>query len=97
MVELVIKIPEELKEALDNVKEKNAFRYMHVYEDTIYNALKNGSPLPKGHKRLIEDNFDVGPVADEEGWITGYKYVTREDLANAETIIPADTESEGKE
>jgi hypothetical protein len=52
--------------------------------------------LPKGHKRLIEDNFDVGPVLDKEGYITSYKYVTKEDLDNAPTIIPADNaESEG--
>ena len=27
---------------------------MRVYNDTIYNAIKNGTPLPKGHGRLID-------------------------------------------
>ena len=60
----------------------------------IYYAIKNGKPLPKGHKRLIEDNFKVGPVFDEEGHRIGYQYVTQEDLNNAKTIIEADKESE---
>ena len=51
-------------------------------------------PLPKGHKRLIEDKFEVGPVFDEEGNRVGYKYVTQDDLNNALTIIEADTENE---
>ena len=55
-------------------------------------AVKNGTILPKGHKRLIEDNFKVGPVFDEEGCLTGYWYVTQEDLKNALTIIEADKE-----
>ena len=46
-VELMIKIPEELKEALDIAKKENAFDYMKVYNDTIYDALKNGTPLPE--------------------------------------------------
>lgn len=51
------------------------------------------TPLPKGHKRLIEDNFEVGPVFDEEGNRVGYRYVTQYDLDNAPTIIDADKES----
>ena len=56
-------------------------------------AVKNGIPLPKGHKRLIEDNFKVGPVFDKEGNRIGYQYVTQEDLNNAKTIIEADKET----
>ena len=55
-IELVIKIPEELKEALDNAKKENAFNYMQVYNDTIYDALKNGIKLPKGHGDLKDAN-----------------------------------------
>ncbi len=53
-------------------------------------CVRRGIVLPKGHKRLIEDNFDVGPVFDEEGYRVGYKYVTQEDLKNAQTIVEAD-------
>lgn len=50
--------------------------------------------LPKGHKRLIEDDFEVGPVFDNEENRLGYQYVTQEDLNNAPTIIEADKEDE---
>ena len=46
-IKLVIKIDEELKEALDNAKKETAFNYMRVYNDTLYDALKNGIPLDK--------------------------------------------------
>lgn len=88
-IELVIKIPEGIYKASRIIGVK--------YEDIIQIPLEviaDGTPLPKGHKRLIEDNFDVGPVFDEEGHRTGYKYVTQEDLNNALTIIEADKEEE---
>ena len=53
-MELIIKIPEELKEALDNAKKENALNYLQVYNDTIYNAIQNGVPIPKGHGKLID-------------------------------------------
>ena len=84
-VELVIKLPEEVYKASKIIDAK--------YEDVIQiplEVIKNGTPLPKGHKRLIEDNFKVGPVFDEEGNRVGYQYITQEDLNNALTIIEAD-------
>ena len=82
-IELVIKIPEEIYQ---HYKKRIAKRRGSYLESCI----AFGTQLPKGHKRLIEDNFDVGPVFDEEGHRTGYKYVTQEDLNNAQTIIDAD-------
>ena len=74
----------------------------HYYENNIKNDLPMYlsedniiAILPKGHKRLIEDNFDVGPVFDTEGNLIGYKYVTQEELNNAPTVVEADKESEG--
>lgn len=78
-IELVIKISEHYYE--NNIKNDLP---MYLSEDNII------AILPKGHKRLIEDNFDAGPVFDAEGNRIGYKYVTREDLDNALTIIPED-------
>ena len=57
---------------------------------SVKQLITRGIPLPKGHKRLIEDNFKVGPVFDKEGNRIGYQYVTQEDLDNALTIIEAD-------
>lgn len=93
-VELVIKIPEEqykfIKEGMSIDK---VMAYPALMED-ICEHITNGTPLPKGHKRLIEDNFEVGPVFDEEGNRIGYQYVTQEDLNNAQTIIEEDKGSE---
>ena len=78
-VEVVIKIPK--------------YYLTHPQDYTcLAECVRRGIALPKGHKRLIEDNFEAGPVLNTEGYITGYKYVTREDLDNALTIIPADKE-----
>ena len=89
-IELVIKISEELYEAYKGRPPMLGDAGM----DMIAQSIANGTPLPKGHKRLIEDDFDVGPVFDERGYRTGYRYVTQEDLNNKLTIVPADTENE---
>ena len=95
-VELVIKIPKEQYHLIMTSHKAGVARF--VDKEGMMCAIKNGIPLPKGHKRLIEDNFEVGPVFDEEGNRIGYQYVTQEDLKNATTIIEADNaESEGKE
>ncbi len=88
-IEVVIKIPEELYIACEKLCKTH---HLSRVED----AIGKGTPLPKGHKRLIEDKFEVGPVFDEEGNRVGYKYVTQEDLSSAETIIEADTENEAE-
>lgn len=87
-IELVIKIPKELYETYKGRPPMLGDAGM----DMIAQAIANGTPLPKGHKRLIEDNFEVGSVFDEEGYRIGYKFVTQEDLNNAPTIIEADKE-----
>lgn len=102
-IELVIKMPEELKEALDNIKKENAFSYMWVYGDTIYNAIKNGIPLPKGHGDLIDVNSAcqiIRPIepSDAEWGMTAEtaKQIIYDAFKKAPTIIEADKESENK-
>lgn len=64
----------------------------------IQKIFKNGTPLPKGHGRLIDaDKLDVGYVHDRDGSLSGYRYLTKYDIDNAPTIIEADEESEDKE
>lgn len=79
-IELVIKIPEE--------------KYNYVIKqvaERIDNPLKlyiaNGTPLPKGHGRLIDADRLWDSYHD-----LGYDFYEAFDLA--ETIIEADTESE---
>ena len=77
-IELVIKIPEEIYQHYKKIWRK---RRGSIPESCI----AFGTPLRKGHKRLIEDNFEVGPVFDKEENRVGYRYITQEDLKNAPT------------
>lgn len=47
-IELLIKIPEE---KLSIIKNKI---YCGIYNPDLYKAIENGTPLPKGHGRLID-------------------------------------------
>lgn len=79
-IELVIKIPEELKSKIDNANEDNYRTYLWWFETTLYCAIKDGTPLPKGHGDLVDRNdlkYDK---------YNSYAYA----IANAPTIIEAD-------
>jgi len=79
-IELVIKISEDSYKATCN-------GYMLPPDvANVVQGIKNGTPLPKGHGRLI----DADAVLEEP---IGNTY---KDIDIAETIIEADTESEGK-
>jgi hypothetical protein len=75
-IELVIKIPEEIY--------LSAKTEMLCGAEVIVNAIKNGTPLPKGHGRLIDADERRKEIDEEDRWVV--------DLADA--IIEADTESE---
>ena len=101
-MEIVIKISEadywvaleQLKEYSDKILDTPINKEIpNTLSNRLLVALFEGTVLPKGHGRLIEDNFEVGPVFDDEGCRISYKYVTQEDLNNAPTIIPADKEN----
>lgn len=53
-VELVIKIPKKMYESVMN----------GTYCGTLYQELKNGTPLPKGHGRLIDADALLKDVRD---------------------------------
>ena len=54
----------------------------------LIDAVKNGTPLPKGHKRLIEDEFITVTDIREDG--SEFTYVFYEEIEDAPTIIEAD-------
>ncbi len=60
--------------------------------DVIMNRIKNGTPLPKGHGRLIDADAYIDKH-EECGWLDDI--AVNEFNTNAPTIIEADTESEG--
>ena len=47
-IELVIKMPESIWVAIQNGE------YCGILDDRMYNAIKNGTPLPEHHGRLID-------------------------------------------
>ena len=86
-IELVIKVPEEIYTASQIIDVK--------YEDVIQIPLEvitNGTPLPKGHGDL-KDMDDIYEVL--EGWNDDTGWIVDAIDNQAQTIIEADTESEG--
>lgn len=82
-IELVIKIPEKMYKWVNDV---NKFFDDYGTSDFI-DLVKNGTPLPKGHGRLI----DADALTEKAPEIQEYLDVL------APTIIEADKESENKE
>lgn len=82
-IELVIKIPE--------------YTYTHLCNGgnigaslLIENAIKNGTPLPKGHGRL-KDTDDIALI-DEQFYVLSDYYVAESAINDSPTIIEADKE-----
>lgn len=66
-----------------------------TYDNEYCEAIRNGTPLPKGHGRLI-DADDIFLI--DEQFYTPSDYCVAEGAVNdAPTIIEADKESEDKE
>lgn len=86
-MQIAIKLDKDIIENLNDGVGLTDYQYK-----SLIDAITNGTPLPKGHKRLIEDNFEVGPVYDEEGNRVSYRYVTQAELNSASTIVEADNE-----
>ena len=95
-IELVIKIPEEIMEYI-----KNNGCLSVIYNDEIAKAIKNGTPLPKGHGRLIDASYLLNLIKCEEyescTWkncsdFNREKCIKKYDILEAPTIIEADKE-----
>ena len=86
-MQIVIDIPEELKNKIDKANEDNFRTYIWFFDTTLYCAIKEGTPLPKGHGRLIDVdalNFDE---IDNANYGSNY-------IRIAPTIVEADKERE---
>lgn len=76
-IELVVKIPEWVY--------KRAQEMPNVWCDSVWSGIKNGTPLPKGHGRLIDADYKVSSDGRTIDTICGYM---------APTLIEADKEVE---
>ena len=85
MVEIIVKLPDEIYEDI---------KATYNGDDVLYCAVKYGIPLPKGHGRLIdEDKIKWDEIWIEDGnsrCCVGYAA----DLEHIPTIIEADKEVE---
>ena len=86
-MQIVIKIPKEMKEEIDN-------GIIH-YDDRLRQAVINGIPLPKGHSRLIVEPTEED-IAKTIGGQNDFAECIRDSVKavfdNAPTIIEAECE-----
>ena len=88
-IELVIKLPEEVYK---NIQSKSTEIQAEGY--VVENAILNGTPLPKGHDRLI-DVKDLKKIIKDNDPLTMTGFNVRLcDIDNTPTIIEGDGERE---
>lgn len=86
-MELVIKIPEEQY----NVIKSDLYNtFSAEMKEWGLEAIRNGTSLPKGHGRLIDENDIEWARHQEERNYIDYYVVDWEDIRKAPTIIEAD-------
>jgi hypothetical protein len=85
-MQIVIDIPNELYNSVLN----------ETYCGNLYEELKNGIVLPKGHGRLIDDDKLYVEMATSGDWrlTEASRFVFTRMIKNALTIIPSDKEGE---
>ena len=88
-MKLIIDIPEEVKQTFDNAKNEDLYGNYYDYNSLIGKAIQNGTPLPKGHGRIIDESKIAIIIETEDG---------DDFITDAPTIIEADkAESEDEE
>jgi len=86
-MQIVIDIPEDHKRVIDNlVTDGKGYLLPHEVKDTLARAVKIGTPLPKGHGRLI-DADELKKVYDER--ITYLYALNKKDNPSRESRICA--------
>ena len=92
-IELVIRLPEEVYKSIQDND------YCGISNADMYNEVKNGTPLPKGHGRLIDYSWVVDNVIKKLG-IKNKRYLLEAEKAlmsiieTAPTIIEAESEEQ---
>lgn len=87
-IELVIKIPERIHYGIEKGIAVNGSKASQILMD----AVKNGTPLPKGHGDLIDRNdLDITTITtDDYSGNEVIDVVLKEDVDGASAIIEAD-------
>jgi len=90
-MQIVIDIPEKFYREIKDGRSA---------DNLINNAVRKGTPLPKGHGRLIDADeiiHLINEIEAEDREEELYHLFLKTVLTDAPTIIEADTESEDKE
>ena len=85
---LIIDIPDE---DYDKIKDNSPDAFNYLTSWRLYDAIKNGTPLPKGHGRLIDADAlktDAQTMTEWNGDV--FRCVTERTIDYAPTIIEAD-------
>lgn len=91
-VELIIKVPEEL---LNKIDDENYQKVIEWYNTTLYCALKDGTRLPKEHDRLLILSKDKVKEYQIDLDFSCQKWISEVDLSNATVaIIEANKETD---
>lgn len=97
-MQIVIDIDEEYIKQIDRIRFLIGGKEDRSLQINVINAIKNGTPLPKGHGRLIDADA-LGEKEEcylNEDESISFFYVYSEYIIDAPTIIEADkSESEG--
>lgn len=91
MAKIVIDIDDKTYKAFMELIAINLGRSNKGIIEKCLNAIKHGTPLPKGHGRLI-DTSNLMTVTDYDGE-NEKTYITYDEIENAPTIIEADKEN----
>ena len=86
-IDLLIKIPEEI--ACEGFERP----FTEEEKNILIKAIGNGTPLPKGHGRLIDADALMYRQTHHGNYYTPFELIDSNGLDNALTIIEADTES----
>lgn len=94
-IELVIKIDEDIAHGIIDGENDEPRNIVRGFQATIADAIKNGTPLPKGHGKIVDIDKLINSKCNECGHIRGVSctipcYAVRRMLA-APPIIEADT------
>ena len=84
IMEIVVNIPSEMYNDIKSGKDG--------YSNYVHTAIRNGTPLPEGHGKLV----DLDQMCDDY-WDGNHMEIHSEDLKNIKTIIDADTEDKEQE
>lgn len=95
-IELVIKIDEEYVKQIDRLRFSSDRIEDRSLQINVINAIKNGTPLPKGHDKLIDvkdlrEQICLEDTKENRKLNLG-EIITLEDIDRIEPIIEADRE-----